>query len=371
MEVANNKAKKYSIRIGVCLALGMTVMSSVPAAEAGRWYVAPQVGGLITDDDRHVEDGDALLGLSVGKHLNQDWSMELNVNGAKLDAFDPYAASLDVLRVFRRDAALSPYLTFGAGAIRNEIERPRDSTDLMTQAGVGLLWQLGENGRRTSTFSVRPEIKARWDDAGRDDFVDYIAALGFQFSFGPTAPVAQPAPAAAQAIAPAPETPFAPPPPPAAPADTDRDGVVDASDRCPGTPSGVAVDEVGCTQQGKVTLAGVRFENASATLMRDSTAALDRVAADLRKYPQLQIEVQGHTDSVGSAVYNLRLSQQRADAVRGYLIEQGVRAEQVAARGYGEADPVADNATAAGRAQNRRVMMSVLKNPGSVEVKSE
>jgi OmpA-OmpF porin, OOP family len=364
------KAKKHSIRIGVCLALGMTVVSSVPAEEAGRWYVTPQVGGLITDDDRHVEDGDALFGLSVGKHLNEHWSTELNVNGAKLDAFDPYAASLDVLRVFRRDAALAPYLTFGAGAIRNEIDRARDSTDFMAQAGAGLLWQLGENARRTSAFSVRPEIKARWDDAGRDDFVDYIAALSFQFSFGPSAPLAQPTPVKPQAIAPAPAAPLAPPPP-AAPADTDRDGVVDASDRCPGTPNGVAVDEVGCTQQGKVTLAGVRFENASATLMRDSTAALDRVAADLKKYPQLQIEVQGHTDSVGSPGYNLRLSQQRADAVRAYLIEQGVRAEQVAARGYGEAEPIGENATVAGRAQNRRVMMSVLKNPSSVEVKSE
>jgi len=371
MDLAKNKAENYSIRIGICLALGMAVISSVPAAETGRWYVAPQAGGLITDHDRHVEDGDALLGLSVGKHLARDWSIELNVNGAKLDAFDPYAASLDALRVFRRDAAFSPYLTVGAGAIRNEIDRARDSTDFMAQAGAGLLWELGENRRRTSTFSVRPEIKARWDDAGRDHFVDYIATLGFQFSFGPAAaPVAQPTPVKAQAIAPAPAAPLAPPPD-AAPADTDRDGVVDASDRCPGTPSGVAVDEAGCTQQGKVTLAGVRFENASATLLRDSTAALDRVAADLKKYPQLEIEVQGYTDSVGSAEYNLRLSQQRADAVRGYLIEQGVRTVQVLARGYGEADPVADNATAAGRAQNRRVMMSVIKNPSSVEVKGE
>jgi OOP family OmpA-OmpF porin len=370
MKFAKTHVKKCSSSSIVCGALGMIVASSVPAGEVGRWYVAPQAGGLITDDDRRVEDGDALFGLSVGKHLSDRWSIELNVNGARLDAFEPYAASLDALRVFRRDATLSPYVTFGAGAIHNEIGGARDSTDVMAQAGAGLLWRLGENARRTSAFSVRPEIKARWDHAGRNDFVDYVATLSFQFSFGSAAPVARPAPVKEQTIAPSPEAPPAPPPP-AAPSDLDRDGVVDASDRCPGTPHGVAVDEVGCTQQGTVTLAGVRFENASATLMRDSTDALDRVAADLRKYPQLQIEVQGHTDSVGSAEYNLRLSQLRADAVRGYLIEQGVRAEQVVARGYGEAEPIADNATAAGRAQNRRVMMSVLGNPGSVEVKRE
>jgi OOP family OmpA-OmpF porin len=369
MTFAKTPVKKRSSASIVCGAVGMIVASSVTAGEVGRWYVAPQAGGLITDDDRRVEDGDALLGLSAGKHLSDRWSIELNLNGARLETFEPYAASLDVLRVFRRDAALSPYVTFGAGAIHNETGGARDRTDVMAQAGAGLLWRLGENARRTSAFSVRPEIKARWDHAGRYDFVDYLATLSFQFSFGPAAPVARLAPAK-ESIAPSPEAPPAPPPP-ATPPDLDRDGVVDASDRCPGTPDGVAVDEVGCTQQGTVTLAGVRFENASATLMRDSTDTLDRVAADLRKYPQLRIEVQGHTDSVGSAEYNRRLSQLRADAVRGYLIEQGVRAEQVVARGYGEADPIADNATAAGRAQNRRVMMSVLGNPGSVEVKRE
>lgn len=345
-------------------AMALAMASSVAADEVGRWYVTPQVGALITDNDRTADNDDRLFGLSIGKHLSERWSVELNANGAKLDTFDPYAASLDVLRVFRRNRSLSPYLTIGAGAVRNDVDLGQDNTDFIAQAGAGLLWQLGENRRGTGAFSLRPQIKARWDDAGREDFVDYLATLGFQFSFGP-APVA-PAPQPVVQPPPAPE-----PVKPAPPADTDGDGVLDDHDRCPGTPRGVAVDDTGCPQQGAITLAGVTFENASAILKGDSASSLDRVAADLRKYPQLEIELQGHTDSSGSDQYNLRLSQQRAEAVRTYLLNQGVPSAQVTARGYGESQPVADNTTADGRAQNRRVVMMVLRNPGSVAVKGE
>ncbi|MBM0106338.1 OmpA family protein [Steroidobacter sp. S1-65] len=355
-------------RILFC-AISLALASNAPAGEAGRWYVTPQVGGLITDDDRNIEDGDTLVGLSVGKHVSERWSIELNANGAHLDAFDPYAASLDVLRVFRRDESLSPYLTVGAGGVRNDVKMGRDSTDFIAQAGAGLIWKLGENSRGTGSFSLRPEIKARWDDVGRQGhFTDYIATLGFQFAFGGTPPAPAPQPTVqAPPAAPAP----APAPAPAAPADSDDDGVIDSADRCPGTPRGVAVDSSGCPQQGEITLVGVGFETNSDTLTAESRAVLDPVAANLKKYPELQIELQGHTDSVGADKYNLSLSQRRADSVRAYLLSEGVSASQVMARGYGESQPVANNGTPEGRAQNRRVVMKVLRNPGSVEVKGE
>jgi OOP family OmpA-OmpF porin len=133
----------------------------------------------------------------------------------------------------------------------------------------------------------------------------------------------------------------------------------------------VAVDSSGCTQQGEITLVGVGFETNSATLTSESRAVLDPVATDLKKYSELGIELQGHTDSVGADQYNLRLSQRRADAVRDYLLSEGVSASQVVARGYGESQPTASNTTPEGRAQNRRVVMKVLRNPGSVEIKSD
>jgi OOP family OmpA-OmpF porin len=92
------------------------------------------------------------------------------------------------------------------------------------------------------------------------------------------------------------------------------------------------------------------------------------VAADLKKYPRLKIEVQGHTDSVGADAYNLDLSQRRAAEVRNYLMGQGVAAAQLTAKGYGETQPIAENTNAAGRQQNRRVVLAVVDNPGEVEV---
>lgn len=98
---------------------------------------------------------------------------------------------------------------------------------------------------------------------------------------------------------------------------------------------------------------------------------LDEVAADLKKYPQLQVELQGHTDSIGSDAFNLRLSDQRAQSVREYLLSKGVGTRQLEAKGYGESQPVADNKTDTGRAENRRVVMRVLANPGDVKVDVE
>jgi OOP family OmpA-OmpF porin len=115
----------------------------------------------------------------------------------------------------------------------------------------------------------------------------------------------------------------------------------------------------------------VTFEVNSARLTADSRVVLEAVAKDLVKYPRLRIELQGHTDSSGSDAYNLKLSQQRAESVRALLLEQGVAADQVVARGYGETMPVADNTTNDGRAKNRRVVMSVLSNPGDVKVQGE
>ncbi|KAF0192945.1 MAG: OmpA-OmpF porin OOP family [Gammaproteobacteria bacterium] len=82
----------------------------------------------------------------------------------------------------------------------------------------------------------------------------------------------------------------------------------------------------------------------------------------LRKHPNLRIEVAGHTDNAGSAQHNMRLSRQRAEAVRLYLVSQGVDAGRILAKGYGPANPVTSNATAEGRAENRRVELRIIGN---------
>ena len=108
-----------------------------------------------------------------------------------------------------------------------------------------------------------------------------------------------------------------------------------------------------------VNLSDVLFDTGKYTLKPDAREKLAKVSGILLAYPDLKVQVEGYTDNVGSEQYNLTLSQQRGDAVRDYLISQGVAAANTTATGYGMSSPVADNSTAAGRAQNRRVNMVV------------
>jgi len=142
--------------------------------------------------------------------------------------------------------------------------------------------------------------------------------------------------------------------------DSDRDGVDDPRDRCPGTAAETPVDAVGCPvlfteERTAVVLQGVTFETGRSALRRESNAVLDIVAASLVAHPDIRIEIAGHTDDAGPAALNERLSQARAAAVRAYLARKGVPPARMTARGYGESQPAATNATPDGRAQNRRV----------------
>jgi len=143
-------------------------------------------------------------------------------------------------------------------------------------------------------------------------------------------------------------------------ADSDKDGVSDAKDRCPNTRPGAKVDETGCellfeqTERGLV-LEGATFATGKATLTAAGKTALDKVAVGLVDNPGVRVEIHGYTDNTGSKATNDRLSKQRADAVKKYLVTKGVTADRIDTYGHGPDEPIADNKTAAGRAQNRRV----------------
>jgi outer membrane protein OmpA-like peptidoglycan-associated protein len=143
--------------------------------------------------------------------------------------------------------------------------------------------------------------------------------------------------------------------------DNDKDGFPDVSDACPNEP-GVAPD--GCPKKYKLVVVTekkielkqtVFFEFNKATIKPVSFALLNEVAQAMQDTPSITVEVQGHTDSIGNDAFNLKLSQRRAESVRTYLVKRGVRFERMIAKGYGESVPIADNRTAEGRAQNRRV----------------
>ena len=145
--------------------------------------------------------------------------------------------------------------------------------------------------------------------------------------------------------------------------DSDGDGVHDAIDQCPNTPPDTEVDLQGCRlvveeavpRAEPLVLRGVSFETGRSALTPESYAVLDEIAASLVARPEVRIEISGHTDNTGSRATNTRLSRERAQAVRAYLAQRGVTPSRMEVQGYGPDQPIATNATAAGRAQNRRV----------------
>ena len=157
--------------------------------------------------------------------------------------------------------------------------------------------------------------------------------------------------------APVPAAPTAP----AAPAlDGDADGVPDAVDRCPDTGAGEPVDEIGCGVLGGV-IEGVDFASGSDTLDATAEEVLAGIAATLREYPAVDVAVEAHTDNRGPAGANLELASRRALAVARYLAAEGVAPARIRPRAHGESSPRANNASAEGRARNRRVEMVVVE----------
>jgi OOP family OmpA-OmpF porin len=136
--------------------------------------------------------------------------------------------------------------------------------------------------------------------------------------------------------------------------DTDGDGVLDSKDKCPNTPKGDKVDADGCSLTLRLE---VTFDSNSSQLRPESNEYLDRVAERLNELAYVTGVIEGHTDSNGSDAHNQDLSERRAKAVLDYLVDKGVDGSRFTAAGFGESQPVADNATPEGRAQNRRVVL--------------
>ena len=240
------------------------------------------------------------------------------------------------------------------------------------QAGVGLFTDLW--GERVA---LRTEVLYRWEDAD-DNVGDWLVNVGVQVALGSKA---KPAPAPVVAVAP-------PPPPPPPDTDADGDGVVDRLDKCPDTPKGATVDADGCPLDGdgdgvydgidkcpttpkgarvgplgcslSLSLSGVNFDNDSANLLPEGERILDEAVVALKEDPAATVEIQGHTDSSGSDAYNLALGERRATSVKDYLVAQGVNGDALTVKSYGETEPVADNGTPEGRAENRRVVLKAL-----------
>ena len=327
--------------VGMTLVLAGSAQAAGP--KEGQWYVSPMLTFIDGDVDRLVDDEVRGGQFGVGYAFDSDWLLEGILQYNDFTGFQPadqWGVGIDLIRRFNTTGSWSPYVLAGGGWLRTDPDSAaapkRDGAQF--SAAAGMMLQVSED------VALRTEYRLR-GDASSPGLTDQLISLGFTIGFG-----GQPAPAPRAEPPPPPPPPPAPPPPPPPPAAPERP--------CPEPREGQPVDADGCALE--IELQGVNFEFDSARLLPSSERILDEAVEILLRHPNLRVEVQGHTDSRGSAEYNEQLSDRRARSVREYLISQGVNPGNLTSRGYGEQRPVASNDIDEGRARNRRVVLSFI-----------
>lgn len=395
-----HKLMQY-IALSGCL-LASTATAALANVRAGEFTVTPMIGYHAFEGALEV-DNSVSYGFAVGYSLTRNWAVELDARFTPTEAdvaggpdVDTGIGTVNALYHFNPDKSLVPYLALGAGGVQYDVDGFGRDEDFLANWGGGFKYAVADQVdlrldlRHLLAFPVDSSLDRTDDKTIRQQF---SAMFGLNLHFGGTA--GAPAKAAPAATAVPPSVPVA-----AAPAaasvslDSDGDGVLDPADKCPGTPAGARVDAAGCpadtdddgvadyldacvdTPKGaRVDAQGCPFvikpvETLNLHLLfatnKDQITPfhyreLDRAAAFIRKYPDHDVVVEGHTDSTGSDAFNRELSRRRAENVAKALVERyGVPADRISAKGFGEEQPAATNDTAGGREQNRRVVISIM-----------
>jgi OOP family OmpA-OmpF porin len=339
--------------------------------DTGAVYIDPMLQYSILDNKRISKDDFGFQG-GLGYNFAPNFALEVDYGSGsfKVKGFQGSsgpseqlrAASLDVLYKFFPNSIVRPFILAGGGELQDRIGGNLDNNhSWMAEAGVGALTGIGSQSGSTR-LQLRTEAKYRREFIQNVALIpnnpgDVVFGVGLQLSFGnPTrsAPV------------------IAAPPPPPEPAPMPREVAVEAPPPEPcHAPAGFQVDANCRIIEQTVVVRAIDFEFNSTQLTAPAQHTLDEVAAALLSQPELNVEVQGHTDSIGTDAYNLGLSQRRAAAVRAYLIRKGLNQTALTAQGYGKAKPIASNDTAEGRAQNRRVAFEVTNGFSHVIVLKE
>ena len=376
-------SSRYLISLAVAAALAAPIAAQ---AEQGDWLFrvglsqvnpdetnleVPPLGDIVVDDDVSPTFN---ISYFITDHISTEllaaWPFthgvdlktgEAGDDKTRIGNVDHLPPTLSLNWHFNPDGNFRPYIGVGANYTMfssEETRGPLNGSSLKLDDSFGASGQVGVDIGSGNWFVnanvryIQIESDAELDgaDIGTLDINPWVYGLHIGYKLGQPAPVPAPEPAPA----PAAEPPPPPPPPPPAPADADGDGVTDDLDKCPGTPAGTKVDKVGCPLEQTLKLL---FDFDSAELRPESITELERVVKFMGDVPFATTLIQGHTDSVGGDAYNLALSDRRAKAVFDYLSSRGVDPARVKSEGKGEAEPIADNKTAEGRQENRRVML--------------
>lgn len=337
----NKKILTAALLGGLAFAQAASAQSSFD----DRWYLTGSAGFNFQDSDRLTNDA-PFVTLGLGKFVSPNWSLDfdLNYQNPNFDAnqdlnWSQYGASVDARYHFIQDGrGWNPYLLMGLGYQKSEEEfdnfpspdSPGERKDGNFAAKVGVGLQTTFEKR----VAVRAEVAYRgdFDDksiAAPDEswFGDVLASVGVVIPLGP--------PPAAPVVA----------PPPAAPScadlDDDGDGVNNCDDKCPDSQPGQTIGPDGCPVPVSIDLKGVNFDFDKSNLRPDAVAILSEATQILVRYPDLRVEVAGHTDLCGKEDYNQKLSERRATTVYNYLTQNGVAASRLTGPiGYGESRPL-------------------------------
>lgn len=319
------------------------VISSGASADNHKVEIHADAGRTFFEDS--LEDANT-WDLGVGFALTENWMLDLVASKydteTEMGAVDVDGTQyrMDMLYHINTESAWRPYVAFGVGDQEREFNAadPSSERDTLVNLGAGIKRSLGDN------WQFRTDVRAF--NSLDNEYTDLAVTAGIALVFGKTA---EPAPV----------------PVVAAPVDVDSDGdgVYDSKDKCPNTVKGLKVDEVGCPVVLEKTLEinlDILFDTAKSDVKEEYLPQVQKLADAMTQYANTVVHIQGHTDSQGSDALNNKLSQSRADAVKAALITKfGIAADRVTAQGYGESKPIADNNTAEGRAQNRRVVGAV------------
>jgi OOP family OmpA-OmpF porin len=341
------------------------------------------------------EDLSPATGLALGLRLARNFSPRLalegelqgtpteTVNGAT--GMTVLAYRLHALYHFAGAGRLRFFGLAGLGGLTSLVSNQKvvsSDTDPILHAGLGTKVALGDRwGLRLDLRASGPLHLTEETPYGGPDF-ELLAGPYFTFGAVETPPVVPPVPDSDGDGVPDPQdscpqeaedrdafadTDGCPE------LDNDADGVPDASDKCPGQPEtrNGFEDADGCPDELPPALKrfsgvieGITFAPGKARILRRSFPTLNKAAQVLKEFPEIRLEVAGHTDNKGKASYNQTLSQRRADAVKKYLVGKGIDAARLTAVGYGMDRPLGANDTTAGRARNRRTEFKLVAKSG-------
>ena len=387
---------KKIISLFAVLMLVVIATTGYAQVKAGSVNITPTIGMYKFEGDEDMDAGIALglrLGYNFTKYIGLEayghWvPTEINNTANKGEEVNVFGYGVEGIFNLLPDSAFVPFFALGVGGIHysrySQDTTDREDNKLTLGYGLGVKYFLSDNwALRADVRHIMP-VKADFDSPEDTMHNNLLATVGLTFAFGGEKPAPPPPPPAPVVLDSdndgVPDNLDKCPGTPAGvavdkdgcPLDSDKDGVYDYLDKCPGTPAGVKVDKDGCPppvvqevkpqprvekeiiEKGRTTLK-VLFDTNKSVIKKGYFADVDALAGVMQQYPDLNVTIEGHTDNVGKDAYNKKLSQRRADAVKAYLVKKGIDANRLTAIGYGEEKPIADNATKAGKAENRRV----------------